>query len=204
MQRLAFSPDSKRLAAGTEEGAIRFLDLAAGTDAEMPAHNARVRAVAFSPDGALLASGSADAKVRVHDVASGRRLAALELPTVANNVAFAADGKTLGAVCDAPDSGLHLWDVSTPAAPRHLRQIPAHRGNVHGLAFSPTVPLVATRGIDGFVHLWDWSRAAPCVASLDTGDAEAHDHGVAFAPDGRYLALTHESGAISVVRLPAP
>ena len=53
--RLEFSPDSRTLAAGCEDGKIKLLDLRTGKeDIALSAHAARIRCVAFSPDGLLL------------------------------------------------------------------------------------------------------------------------------------------------------
>ncbi len=146
--RLAFSPDGKTLAAGCNDGGVRFWEVATQEQkAPQFNHTGRVRCVAFSPDGKLLASGGEDFAVQLADVATGQRVRAIaQVPAIVNNVAFSPDGRTLAAVCDQPQFNpgiggeLHLWDIDTWTK----RTLPAHRDHVHGLEFCPAAPLVAT------------------------------------------------------------
>jgi len=128
MLRLAFSPDSKTLAAGCEDGKIKLLNLRDGKAEFAPLfHAGRVRCVAFSPDGKLFASGGEDKKVQVCDAASGRSLANLSMPHFVNNVAFSFDGRTLAGGCDHADGGVRLWDVGDWPRRRKRRFCPATR-----------------------------------------------------------------------------
>jgi WD40 repeat protein len=66
---LAFSPDSRLLAVGGNEGAVRFRDTATGKErAGFDWQVGAVSAVAFSPDGMLAAAGGDKGKVVVWDV----------------------------------------------------------------------------------------------------------------------------------------
>ena len=63
---LAFSPDSRRVAAGSNDGKIRILDTDIGfLKVTLAGHQHMVTSVAWSPDGKRLASGSADGTVRL-------------------------------------------------------------------------------------------------------------------------------------------
>lgn len=63
-----FSPDSRWLLAGRQDGGIRVWEAATGTVLhDLPAHESAVTALAFSPDGKRLASGSADTTALLWD-----------------------------------------------------------------------------------------------------------------------------------------
>jgi WD domain, G-beta repeat len=62
---VAFSPDSKTLASGSNDNTVK-------------GHADRVNSVAFSPDGKTLASGSEDKTVKLWDAQTGRELAMLK------------------------------------------------------------------------------------------------------------------------------
>jgi hypothetical protein len=75
---VAFSPDGRRLASGSQDGTVRVWDAASGQEVlTLRGHADRVMSVAFSPEGRRLASGSMDRTVRLWDVASGQEVLVL-------------------------------------------------------------------------------------------------------------------------------
>src|SRR5258705_247692 len=91
---VAFSPDGKTLASGSEDGPLRQWDVATGRPIghPLPGHTAQIFSVALSPDDKALASGSDDGTVRLWDVTTGRPLTGHT--TDVTSVAFSPDGKT--------------------------------------------------------------------------------------------------------------
>src|SRR5207253_5326219 len=65
-------------------------------------------------------------------------------------------------------------------------------------------PLVAASGCGGRVHLLDLSSAAPDRRSVRLATYPGWVHGVAFSPDGRFLAAGNPDGTIALLRLTTP
>jgi WD40 repeat protein len=154
--RLAFSPDSKTLAAGDGGNNVHLYDAATGKQTgTCSGHTGIVLCTAFSPDGKYLVSGSFDKTVKVWD--SGTRLVRSTLTGHTDwvfCVAVASDGKTLASA--GREGSVILWDMPNG---RKLTTLAAHpRKEAVCVAFSPDGKTLATSGADGTVKLWDVSR----------------------------------------------
>jgi WD40 repeat protein len=120
-----FSPDSKRVACGTESGIVRVWDVATGRSvssfsvsgsASGGADARPVKTLVFSPDGkTLVTSDDADSTLAVWDVASGRKVATLNAGTGdVVSAAFTADGKLVVATTSSSVSSqrIEVWATS--------------------------------------------------------------------------------------------
>ncbi|WP_007510451.1 WD40 repeat domain-containing serine/threonine protein kinase [Pseudofrankia saprophytica] len=161
-----------------------------------------VTSAVFSPDSRTLAVGSDDATVRLWDVSNPTRRSPLGQPltgppgTVVSSVAFSPDGHTLAAgggdrFHSLSGAGtVRLWDVSNPASPRPLGQLPTgNAGSVWSVAFSPDGHTLAAGSDDSTVRLWDVSNpASPRPLQQLPTNIKADVESVVFSPDGRTLA----------------
>jgi WD40 repeat protein len=195
--RIRFSPDGRTLAAGGEGGLVKRWDVASGKEGSpLQGHAGVVRCVAFSPDGTRLASGGEDKTVRLHDLAAGSSRK-FTMPSAVNDVAFSADGRTLAAICDAPETAVRLLDLETGEATAWE----GHTGPVGGLAFAPAEPLLASCADDGTVRLWERTAGEPRTRTIDLGRFPSGVRAVAFTPDGRYLATANGNGTVYLLRI---
>jgi uncharacterized caspase-like protein len=73
---VAFSPDGKVIASGSQDNTIKLWEVATGRELRtLSGHSSSVNSIALSPDGKTLASCSDDASVKLWNVAMGELLA---------------------------------------------------------------------------------------------------------------------------------
>jgi WD40 repeat protein len=197
---LAWSPDSRLLAAGHREPLVTVFDTASGDIARRIDPNVfddeGRTAVAFSPDGSVLATTayngvflwpSSAVSAPSERLRPVRRLAVRGHAHVID-LEFSADGETLAGLSEAEGrSALHLWRTATG---RRLERIPLPRTSIR-IAWSHTTDLLAVAEIGGLgVSLW---RASPgrSMGALE-GASEQDITALAASRDGStIIAGTH-------------
>lgn len=190
---VAFSPDGKILASGSDDHSIILWDVTTGQPIGQPlkGHSDEVMSVAFSPDGKTLASGSADHTIILWDVATHQPIGTplMGHTDIVSTVAFSPDGKTL-ASNGGSDFTIILWDVAThqPIG----QPLMGHTNAVVSVAYSPDGKILASGSWDNTVILWDVATRQPIGQPLTHfTDGTKGVNSVSFSPDGKILAELH-------------
>lgn len=198
VRALAFSPDSSRLAASSEEQILSLWETRSARRIWSLPNHSFVTALAFHTDGAVLASASADSSITLWAVETGA-----ELRTLKSNadpiraLAINPQGTLLATGSD--DQQIRIWKqspkgASGPAWSLRCDTESLRSGIVRGLAFRPGNDkqlAVATDSTN--VRLLN---AETCAWSESLGSSPDWVKSVAFSPDGRLLASGADDGKL--------
>jgi WD40 repeat protein len=196
--RLQYSPDGKRLALASSDGA-QLWDVARRTllhvftghsftnHFSLTLVSEAITALAFSPDGRILATCSQDGTAMLHDVRSGKHIRTLTaLPAGYGgasglfDLAFSPDGNSL--ITAGQYGSLKLWDVSTG---REELSFLGDSNRVLCVAISPDGTRLASGSTAGEIKIWD-ALAGP-TQSLSS-DRIIYPRFHAFSPNGKMMA----------------
>jgi eukaryotic-like serine/threonine-protein kinase len=179
VQCVAYSPDGRRLVAGTGDGRTPVWD--ARTGQVLLTLPTSAGSLAFSPDGRRLVTAYGNGSARVWDPTNGQPLQTVR----AGNERDASGVRDLVAharyLAAVKDDTVYVWSAETGEL---LATLSGHAAAVRSVAFCPNRPVLATGGDDKTVKLW----RADTGALIHTFPAQAHGVTcVAFSPDGRRL-----------------
>lgn len=175
--RIAFAPDSRRVASGGFGGEVIVWQVPDGRRlARLDGHTAAVRGLAW-PDGRHLLSAAEDGRVIVWDLATRRRLHAVQAPPVTT---MAWDGRRRVVVTGHADGRVQLRRL------RDLSLIHALKlsSRVLSVAVRPGTGEIAVSADDGTVRLL--SKDLKPLRTLARPPRRAL--ALRFSPDGRQLA----------------
>jgi WD40 repeat protein/tetratricopeptide (TPR) repeat protein/tRNA A-37 threonylcarbamoyl transferase component Bud32 len=146
---VAFSRDSRRLAAAQQDGSVCVYSLPSGRLVRRLWPGLFAERLAFHPSGHRLAVAGRGT-VRVLEL-DGRQLAELTHPATVYGIAWHPDGKILAAA--AHDYKIRLWDVD-----QGVLAVPPLLGHRHMgivVAFSPDGERLVSSDWGSVLHLWD-------------------------------------------------
>ncbi len=194
-----FNPSQTRLVSAGKDGAVKIWDWPGGALVQtLEGHLEPVMAVAYSPDGSVLASGS-QRRVLLWDAGTFQLLRTLDTPGD-GLLAFTPDGRMVvtapHVLAPGQERAFRRWDVKTGVGSDTLQTA--------GLRSW----LVGDLSRDGrTVYLMSCDPGEPRLSAYDalTGrDRYPNQNqatvvwGVAFSPDGRWLASAGNDGSVCV------
>jgi eukaryotic-like serine/threonine-protein kinase len=189
---VAFSPDSRRVAIGQEDGSIRFLELPSGRQLEQLEGVPGAGWMAFRPDSRQLAVLCASG-IRIYDLETRKILAELPQPPGSQWPSWHPDGKTL-AVAGA-DRMIHIWDVATRKV---IMRLEGHQAEGINFTYNHAGDLLASTGWDGSLRLWD-TRSGRQLFYTPTGVVSLR-----FSRDDRFLAADAADSKLRIWEVAKP
>jgi len=154
MNCVAFSPDGRHLASGSEVHGIylwKVVEKNGRTSLKegqrVPAFGGPVRDLAYSPDGTKLvcAGGASGPAVRLWDVASGRESHQWKMS--ATEVVFSSDGRHVAALGD--EHTIRVWDAESGGLVRELDEEQLGHHGIEAIALLARGRLLVTAGGGG-------------------------------------------------------
>jgi WD40 repeat protein len=197
---VAFDPYNQWVAAGTDNGQIRFWR--ADDQVAVYTYQATIGpifALAFSADGTRLAIGG-EQQVTLFEIRQVNDGLELENPvplTIAGrvlNLAFNPNGKYLAIASDRASNELEFWRLD----PLLRIALNGHQGSITDIAFSADGIILASASRDGTARLWIINEI---TNSADDWHILVHRSAVislAFNPDNTQLATLSLNGTVTL------
>jgi WD40 repeat protein len=182
VEAVAWSPDGRWLASGSDDNKVRIWDRESGLELRrFEGHTHWVYSVSWSPDGRRLASGSLDKTVRIWEAETGDEWRRLEGHNgFVYAVSWAPDVRWLAS--GSADRTVRIWNADTG---QERRRLEGHTGSIRSVSWSSDGRWLASGSDDRTVRIWD------AEAGLERRPLEGHTdwvNSVLWSPDGRRLA----------------
>ena len=190
---VAYSPDGRFIASGSNDGTVRVWDVRSGEDALSPLHSGDgpIWSLAFSLSGRRVAAGTESGIVCMWALhgshATLQRL--LGHKSKICSVAFSPNG-----VCFASASVNEPVRIWYSHANQSIGVLLGRIGVIVEIAFSPDGKILACAFENGTIQLWTTATGKPAGEPLQ--GAQSRLSSICFSPTGTILASTGSSGDI--------
>jgi eukaryotic-like serine/threonine-protein kinase len=200
--RVAFSPDSRRLAGAISGpvGEVKVWNVPAGTEAlALQSPTGPMNGVQFSPDGRYLAADLGGQRraslIRLWDAATGQLLQSLAgHGSAIPGLAFDPTGERLASA--GADGTVRAWSVPKG---QQIRLYRGHRGTVQAVAFRPDGMRLTSASTDGTLKVWDLTldpETDPETADVPAGEPTFELEALAFVGEGQQLLVARRGGRL--------
>ena len=186
VRALAFSPDSKVLAAASLDRSVNLWDIGTAKLSGKIPSSAGVSSLAFTPNGEQVVSGELDGVVLVTQTGGARTSRSLrphvdyaweQVPAV-QSVAVSPDGAQIAS--GSAEGNVTIWSPEG----KILRRIKAHDRAVTALSYLSDDKLVSA-GADGAIYIWNSATGQPLANLTDHSNAIL---AMAVSHDGKWIA----------------
>jgi eukaryotic-like serine/threonine-protein kinase len=206
VKSLAWSPDSKHIATGSDDQAVRvWTAITVTNDAVLlsywhdPAkvYGFDVDTVAWSPDGKYIASGGEDRIVQISDATTGKIILTCTGHTASvNSLAWSPDGKYI--VSASNDQTAQIWDAATGDM---VWAYSGHTDSVNSVAWSPDSKYVASGSDDNTVQVWEATNGETIFTYRGH---TARVNSVAWSSDGSRIASGSDDKTVQIWKVKVP
>jgi WD40 repeat protein/tRNA A-37 threonylcarbamoyl transferase component Bud32 len=183
-----FSPDGQQVASVDQDGNVKVHDRESGNVPRMLQTGVRSFCLAWSDDGECLATEGAQGSVYLWVPRSGKHYGVLRASGGVRSLDFSRDSKRLA--CAGNDGCVRIWSLPDERLQSYFQ---AHRETIWRVRFSPDGEQLLTCSSDQTASVWDVSQPSKPEPRIEFSRPVRH---VAFAPDGRTLAVQTTAGEI--------
>lgn len=152
--------------------------------------------IAWSPNGKFVATGDQDATVHFRFEKTGKDLQMWGYPTKVRELAWSANSRYLAT---GGGTDVTIWDCSSSPEGSKPIILRMHDDFISALAFQKNAMHLASAGLDGRVLLWSPGREKRPLAGIGANSPISR---LAWSPDDKRLAMSTESGFVTVLSVP--